>query len=108
MRKMLLAVACAAGLGFAGYAQTSPAKAASLEIVADSSERLPNGDTVLTGNIVVVMNGVHMAADYALYRSNRSAFEFGNNAVRIGPADGYKVTTFNIRIGPQHARPTRQ
>ena len=105
MRRTLMSLALIATFAAIAYAQTDGQARVDLEIYADQFDRLADGTATLSGDVVVLVNGIHVAADYATFNANWKRFEFGGAAVRITPTPQAKIRSVRMLIGPHHPRP---
>ncbi len=105
MRRMLMSVGLLAVIAAVAYAQGPSPEGVDLEIYADRHDRLPDGSATLSGNIVLLVNGIHIAADYGTFTPNWKRFEFAGGAVRITPAPEAKIRSVRMFFGQHHARP---
>ena len=104
MRRTLVLLALMATFAAVAYAQTAGQERVDLEIYADQFDRLADGTATLSGSVVVLVNGIHIAADYGTFNANWKRFEFGG-AVRITPTPNAKTRSVRMLIGPHHPRP---
>ena len=103
MQQMLVLLGLLGTVAVGAYAQDARRKPVDLEIYADRHDWLADGTATLSGNIVVLVNGIHIAADYGTFSPNWKQFDFAGGAVRITP--GAKIGNIRMRFGPQHPRP---
>ena len=106
MRKIVVAVTLASGLGISSFAQTAD-QPVSISVEADSIQRLisvqeigivkdgpANLPLTAKGNVVIVLNGIRITADSAVWDRASRQIELNGGSARIdlpGPATFLRI-----------------
>jgi hypothetical protein len=87
MRKIVLGVVLMSGLGISGSAQTVDRLMTALKVEADSIQFLesaqPGGQLILSGDVVISVNGVRVIGDSAVVRLGSRMIELNGGSARI-------------------------
>ena len=87
MRKIVLAVIVASGLGISVFAQTVDRVMTALKVEANSIQLIESaqtrGELILTGDVVISINGVRVTADSAVVPFGSRIIELNGGRTRI-------------------------
>ena len=87
MRKIALGVVLLSGLGISGSAQTVDRLMTALKVEADSIQFVesaqPRGHLILSGNVVISVNGVRITGDSAVVPIGSRTIELNGGSARI-------------------------
>ena len=96
MKKLLLAATLASCFGIYAFAQTADTQKSAISVEADSIQRLipvheigvikegpANLPLTASGNVVVVINGLRITADSAVWHQRENRLELNGGSVQI-------------------------
>ena len=87
MRRIVIAVIVASGLGISVFAQTVDRLLTALKFEANSVQRIESGisrgQLILSGDVAILVNGVRITADSAVVPFGSNVIELNGGSARI-------------------------